>query len=192
MKVMVTFNVATVHDIANGTRADVIDIILDEREPHSDPTGSIVPLHYPPKYILLRFGNGTVCHLPGLPDNVWPLQPMKKTFTISDIAGHSKKVTRRQLPLTAAYALTDYRSQGQTIVPVIVDIGRPPTGELTPFNVYVALSRAKGRDSIRLLRDFDEQLFTTHPCQYLREEDSRLSALSELTTTSLLLPHETV
>ena|ERR1700730_12598161 len=99
MKVMVMFNVATVHDIVNGTCADVIDIILDEREPHVNPTGSIVMLHYPPKYILLQFGDGMVCHLPGLPDNVWPLEPMKKTFTISDGTGNSKKITCQQLLL---------------------------------------------------------------------------------------------
>ncbi|KAF8419986.1 hypothetical protein L210DRAFT_3425411, partial [Boletus edulis BED1] len=47
--------------------------------------------------------------------------------------------------LTAAYAFTDYRSQGQTIENVIVDIGHPPTGELTPFNAYVALSQKDER-----------------------------------------------
>ena len=57
-------------------------------------------------------------------------------------------VTRCQLPLTLAYAFTDYRSQGQTLEPVIVDIGSPPFGRLTPFNVYVALSRGTGRDNI--------------------------------------------
>ncbi|KAH9943738.1 hypothetical protein B0H21DRAFT_695357, partial [Amylocystis lapponica] len=54
----------------------------------------------------------------------------------------------------AAYAFTDYRSQGQTISFVIVDIASPPSGsDLTLFNVYVALSRSSGRHSIRLLRD---------------------------------------
>ncbi|KAF8845321.1 hypothetical protein BDN67DRAFT_961632 [Paxillus ammoniavirescens] len=51
----------------------------------------------------------------------------------------------RQLPLTAAYAFTDYRAQGKTINPVIVDIG-------TPFNVYVALSRRSGLLNICALK----------------------------------------
>jgi len=38
------------------------------------------------------------------------------------------------------YALTDYRGQGQTIAPILVSIGQPPSGELTAFNAYVALS----------------------------------------------------
>ena len=35
-------------------------------------------------------------------------------------------VRRRQFPITAAYAFTDYRSQGQTITYVLVDIAPPP------------------------------------------------------------------
>ncbi|KAG2122384.1 hypothetical protein BD769DRAFT_1290470, partial [Suillus cothurnatus] len=47
--------------------------------------------------------------------------------------------------LTPAYAFTDYRSQGQTISNAIIDIATPPTAGITPFNVYVALSRAHER-----------------------------------------------
>ena len=41
-----------------------------------------------------------------------------------------KTVRRRQSPVTAAYAFTDYRSQGQTLPYVIIDIASPPTGTL--------------------------------------------------------------
>ncbi|KZT06428.1 uncharacterized protein LAESUDRAFT_653477 [Laetiporus sulphureus 93-53] len=37
--------------------------------------------------------------------------------------------------MTAAYAFTDYRSQGQTITYVIVDITTPPGGRMSLFNV---------------------------------------------------------
>ncbi|KAJ6479040.1 hypothetical protein C8R45DRAFT_832940 [Mycena sanguinolenta] len=40
-----------------------------------------------------------------------------------------------------AYAFADYRSQGQTIPHVLVDIASPPSGKLSFFNLYVALSR---------------------------------------------------
>ncbi|KAF9048094.1 hypothetical protein BDZ89DRAFT_941468 [Hymenopellis radicata] len=43
----------------------------------------------------------------------------------------SRSVRRRQFPVTLAYAFTDYLSaQGQTIVPVIIDIATPPGGAL--------------------------------------------------------------
>ncbi|KAI6110444.1 hypothetical protein EDD16DRAFT_1486536, partial [Pisolithus croceorrhizus] len=41
---------------------------------------------------------------------------------------------------------TDYCSQGQTISHVIMDIAQPPTGGLTLFNLYIALSRSSGSD----------------------------------------------
>ncbi|KAJ7031922.1 hypothetical protein C8F04DRAFT_959572 [Mycena alexandri] len=61
-----------------------------------------------------------------------------------------KTVKRQQYPLTAAYAFTDYRSQGQMLPYVIVDIGTPPTGGLSLFNLYVALSRSSGPEDNRL------------------------------------------
>ncbi|KAG2353559.1 hypothetical protein BDR07DRAFT_1188340, partial [Suillus spraguei] len=57
--------------------------------------------------------------------------------------------------VTPAYSFTDYRSQGQTISHSIVDIATPPSGGLTPFDVYFALSRSHGRDNIRLLSTMD-------------------------------------
>ena len=102
---------------------------------------------------------------------------MKMSFLSNQLRNHF----RSQLPLTLAYAFTDYRAQGQTLEPVIVDIGPPPHGSLTPFNIYVALSRGTGAKNIQLLRDFDENLLQQHPSEYLRLEDERLEKLDEKT-----------
>jgi hypothetical protein len=68
-------------------------------------------------------------------------------------------VRRLQFLITPAYAFTNYRSQGQTLRAAIIDIANPPSGgRLTLFNIYVALSRGSGRDTIRLLWDFDDDL----------------------------------
>ncbi|KAI9444421.1 hypothetical protein BJY52DRAFT_1128199, partial [Lactarius psammicola] len=83
--------------------------------------------------------------------------------------------------LAPAYAFTDYKSQGQTMENVLVDIARPSSGGFSPFNAYVALSRSRGRDTIRLLRDFDDRLFTVHPSEALRQEDDRLTSLENRT-----------
>ncbi|KAJ7130996.1 hypothetical protein C8R44DRAFT_698999 [Mycena epipterygia] len=74
-----------------------------------------------------------------------------------------------------------YRSQGQTIPYVLVDIATPPTGGLSLFNLYVALSRSSGRETIRLLRDFDDELFMKSHDPMLLAEDDRLEALNEQT-----------
>jgi hypothetical protein len=102
-----------------------------------------------------------------------------------------KIVTRKQFPFTASYACTDYRSQGQTIKNAIIDIALPPSGGITPFNIYVALSRCRGRSSIRLLRDFSEKILMSHPCEYLRLEDERLVILDKDTGTRIDSSEET-
>ena len=107
--------------------------------------------------------------------NVLPLVPLERTFMINTGNGRKKTVHQRQLPLTPAYSFTDYRSQGQTIQNIIIDIVTPPSGTLTPFNIYVTISRARGRNQIRLLQDFDDKLLTKHPSEYLRLEDERLN-----------------
>jgi ATP-dependent exoDNAse (exonuclease V) alpha subunit len=91
--------------------------------------------------------------------------------------------------MTAGYAFTDYKSQGQTIEYVVIDLARPPTGSLSPFSAYVALSRSRGRDTIRLLRDLDANLFQNHPSEALRWDMRRLETLNEATKTEWLAQH---
>ncbi|KAI6038760.1 hypothetical protein EDC04DRAFT_2517196, partial [Pisolithus marmoratus] len=52
--------------------------------------------------------------------------------------------------MTPAYMFMDYQAQAQTIERCIINIGKPPTGELTPFNVYVALLQSCSHENIRL------------------------------------------
>ena len=185
MKAMVLLNIATEADIANGTRGEIQDIILDEREEESAPDEEgVVRLRYPPALILFRPDRGTKLTFVGLPPGVIPLTPSQAKFTVTDRRGKSIRVIRRQYAMTAGYAFTDYKSQGQTIEYVIIDIGRPPTGSLSPFSVYVALSRSRGRDTIRLLRDFDPNLFQNHPSEPLRRDMKRLEQLNEKTKDS--------
>ncbi|KAJ6453999.1 hypothetical protein DFH09DRAFT_1298158 [Mycena vulgaris] len=85
-------------------------------------------------------------------------------------------------PVTGAYAFTDYRSQGQTLAYVYVDTGTLPAGGLSLFNLYVALSRSSGRDTIRLLRDFDDEIYKKGHEPELLAEDDRLEGLNEDTS----------
>ncbi len=95
--------------------------------------------------------------------------------------GNTYRILRRQYAMTPGYAFTDHKSQGQTIEYVIIDIGKPPTGALSTFGIYVVLSRSRGRDTIRLLGDFDDELFQHHPSEALRLDMERLEALSMAT-----------
>ena len=86
--------------------------------------------------------------------------------------------------MMAGYAFTNYKSQGQ----VIIDISKPPTGSLSLFSMYVALSQSRGRNAIHLLRDLDINLFQSHPSEALRIEMKRLESLNEKTNKNGLYP----
>jgi hypothetical protein len=66
-------------------------------------------------------------------------------------------------------------------VTTIIDIRKPLTGSLSPFAVDVALSRSWGRDTIRLLRDFDDEMFQHHPSEALRLDMERMEAVNRAT-----------
>ena len=178
MKAMILMNISTDSDLANGSRGIIEDIILNPREGEHTKSSSIC-LRYPPAVILFRPLFGRNRTFPGLPVGVVPVFPTRKRFKIGGRSG--VVIDREQYALTPAYAFTDFKSQGQTIESVIVDLARPPSGKLTGFNAYVTLSRSRGKSTIRLLRDFDEKLFTVHPNEHLRREDARLEILEKET-----------
>ena len=180
MKVMVTNNLQTDLDITNGARGIITDIILDPDEPElgEDP---IVTLKYLPACILVRLSRTRAGQLPGLDSGVIPIQRVSSAMQIKVGKDKTRTVTRTQYPITGAYSFTDYRSQGQTIAQAIIDIASPPTGKLSLFNLYVALSRSSGRDSLRLLRDFDDDIFLQCHEAELMEEDERLERLNVVT-----------
>ena len=184
MKVMVTENIEIDLDLTNGARGEIVDIILHPYEP---PIGNapVVHLKYMPTYILVKLSRTRAAALQGLEANVVPIEPATTSYRIKiqqrDGKIAQKTIHRCQYPMTAAYAFTDYRSQGQTLPYVIVDIGSPPTGTLSLFNLYVALSRSSGRNTIRLLRDFKDDLFRASHDPALTAEDERLENLNKST-----------
>lgn len=188
MRIMVTRNIATTANLSNGSRGRIADIVLDPREPAITPQAveeKKAYLLYPPAIIILELDFCDLPRLPSLPPRHVPLSPMMCKFSIGTTP--STRITRRQLPLTAAYAFTDFKAQGQTIDHILVDIGRTTCFALSPFNAYVALSRAHGRDCIRLLRDFDDNLFIRHPSEDLRVEDERMNELVKETKKRLAI-----
>ena len=64
---------------------------------------------------------------------------------------------------------------------VIVDIGLTKWFPVDLFSAYMALSRSRGWATIRLLQDFDDNIFTKHPSEALCLEDERLLALAKET-----------
>ncbi|GLB44644.1 putative G-quadruplex DNA unwinding [Lyophyllum shimeji] len=184
MKVMVTDNIETDLDVTNGARGEVVDIILHPDE-QLNGNSAIVHLCYLPLYILVKLHRTRATTLEGLEECVIPVEPATTSYRMK-MQTHEGKTTqktirRRQFPLTAAYAFTDYRSQGQTLPYVLIDIASPPTGTLTLFNLYVALSRSSGRATIRLLRDFNDDVFKVSHDPALMMEDDRIAEMDSAT-----------
>ena len=175
-KAMVTQNITTDLDLANGSRGIIVDIVLDPRERihqqvEDDP--GIIELAFSPTTFILKLSRKpTFDAFPGLRPGEVPIFPFEDKFYIGSKA-EGVTITHRQTPLTPVYAFTNQKSQAQTLGNVIVDIGILKCFPVNQFAAYVALSRSTGRESIRLLRDFDERLFTTHPSQDLKDEDKR-------------------
>ncbi|CAK5270204.1 unnamed protein product [Mycena citricolor] len=184
MELMVTSNIETDLDLTNGARGTIEEIILDPDEP---PIGqeAVVHLTRLPVFILVKFERTRAGKLSNLTAGVIPVEPGKATYhvktTISGGASVTKTIRRRQYPVTGAYAFTDYRSQGQTLGRVIIDIATPPSGGLSLFNLYVALSRSSGRETIRLLREFDDKIFRQSHDPALLAEDDNLERLNAVT-----------
>ncbi|KAF8640291.1 hypothetical protein AX16_010186 [Volvariella volvacea WC 439] len=189
MQAIVTLNISTEAEMANGTRGTIADIILDPREPNHKQD-DIVNLQFPPAMLLFKpdtcLSNVT---FEGIPDGLIPIFPHKQRVTLVGRNKERTRIERRQYPITGGYAFTDYKAQGQTIPYAIIDLGKVPSGRLTGFNAYVALSRGRGREYIKLLRPFEHKLFTHHPCQHLYKEDQRLSSLDYKTLAKWVRQH---
>ena len=81
-----------------------------------------------------------------------PLSPVKFWYN----AGHGRRVRLEQFALTLAYARTDFKAQGQTMLHgAVLDLQRPARGKTPSTSPYVQLSRVTSLDMVFILRPFD-------------------------------------
>ncbi|KAJ3566046.1 hypothetical protein NP233_g7249 [Leucocoprinus birnbaumii] len=165
-RVMIEMNIATEAGLANGTRGTIMDIVLDENEGHpmigEDGT---CRLKYPPALVWVKPDNHCSHVFDASRPGQVPLMPNIQRFSISVGGQVSVSGKRLQLPLSLAYAFTDYKSQGQTLDAVLVDLAAPPDkgNGLTSLSAYVALSRVKDSRLLRILREFNESFLGRYP-----------------------------
>ncbi|KAI9435786.1 hypothetical protein H4582DRAFT_1817282 [Lactarius indigo] len=155
--------------LAVGMKVMILENIAPNAEVLEDENANTIRLHFPPAAIFFIPQSNRKQKIDGLPMGTVPVFPSHKKFQLGGSTGTT--VDHHQLPLTLAYAFTDYKSQGQTIECVIVNLAKPPSGCLTPFDAYVSLSRSRGRQTIQFLWDFEDSIFTTSPNADLRNED---------------------
>ena len=81
-----------------------------------------------------------------------PLPPVKFWYN----TGHGRRARLEQFALTLAYARTDYKAQGQTMLHgAVLDIQRPSRGPSASVSPYIQLSQVPLLDMVFILRPFD-------------------------------------
>ncbi|CAM9627955.1 unnamed protein product [Hapterophycus canaliculatus] len=139
--------------VCNNSDGIIHGIELDPREETATAGRSIVHLRHPPLRILvyIHTADEAGLQLDGFPRGVIAIAPREKSFSIKCVGNRIFTFKRQQVPFTAGCLSSVYRSQGQTLRKIILDIRRPPGSKLDTAAVYVALSRATGLDDINML-----------------------------------------
>jgi hypothetical protein len=132
----------------------------------------------PPRCVLFRQSRDRGAHFTSLEDGIIPVFPIERSITIKN---HS--IRRRQVPMCAAFGITDYKSQAQTFTEALLDLkprGRDPHREFCSF--YVELGRLTTSQGLHLLEKLewaDIEKLKPHP--ELIAEMARLQALQRQT-----------
>jgi hypothetical protein len=85
------------------------------------------------------------------PPDVFPLSTSSLSFSRG-----KRKATFNQFPVTLAYAITDYKCQGETYFNgLLTDLRKPLVGSTEPASLYVQLSRVQTLQQLSIMRDFD-------------------------------------
>ena len=122
----------------------------------------------PPAYMLVKLLHAVDVNvsIPGLPGSVVAIEPVEFRYNGRD----NKYVKFLQFPFTLAYAMTDYKCQGQTFEWVVVDLKKPPIGFSTVCSPYVQLSRAKALNQLSIMRPFNADELRTPLSMPLQKE----------------------
>ncbi|CAF1688155.1 unnamed protein product, partial [Adineta ricciae] len=148
MHLLLTDNIAYELGLSNGTQGIFRELVYDDQEGPGDfkiksdifPSNTIYIRK--PLYTLVEINTSHVeTNLDSLRPKLIPIPLIKKRFTvpIKQLFGHSLDrvqsgrkspqaipVTRTQLPIVPASAITTYKAQGLTMNKIVVDLQVPP------------------------------------------------------------------
>ena len=190
---MINRNLYTSLGLVNGKVGNAIDAVLDPSSkvcqlPLNNTSlkdSCIWIIDRPPKCLLVKVTDPKFSQLDGFPQGILPLFPSTfkiEVLVLQDLSPRQTTVIRRrQIPCSAAFAITDYRSQGRTFNQVILDFEsankKTEGGHRTFTAVYVALSRTGSISGLSFLRGFSQSTFLVKPDPQLEKQMSRLQAL---------------
>ena len=86
-------------------------------------------------------------------------------------------ITRCQLPLIPAYALTTHKCQGKTLECGVIDIVPPPYSKPDLAQTYVPISRFTSLEAMAILRPFPRSILNQKPHPDMKAELQRLQSI---------------
>ncbi|KAL1686737.1 hypothetical protein GGG16DRAFT_63693, partial [Schizophyllum commune] len=113
--------------------------------------------------------------LSGLPRACFPIYPIPWRFSTLLRSGKQMQITRHQLPIQPAFAVTGQSAQGKTLPSVLVNLAEGG------FSAYVAASRARSLNNLYLTEPVTLQQLNKPLPRELTSEIARLQALEHNT-----------
>jgi hypothetical protein len=154
-------------------------IYLDRHEPCIPSSECKHNLSYPPALILFRPDKSPITQVGNLPKELIPIKLSTTSIQMKQSDRKTSTIYQQQYTITGRYVFTDYKAQGQTLFPLLIDISNSPGGSLNQFNAYVAISHGHDQKYIHILGDFDYHLFIRHPPYKLVKFDVRLDKMDK-------------
>ena len=112
-------------------------------------TGRIISA---PAYMLVKVPESQV-KVGHFPVGIIPLKRSNLSFKVPKTSIGAKY---QQFAITLAYAITDYKCQGETYFDgLLTDLKTPASGITQAASLYVQLSRVRSLQELSIIRDFD-------------------------------------
>ncbi|GAA6029634.1 hypothetical protein JCM8097_000975 [Rhodosporidiobolus ruineniae] len=166
MPVVLTLNQHTGQGVTNGAYGTITKIVVnikDELWVATAAPGTVVRLRRPPPLVIvkLRKVHADLARLDDLDEGEVPVAPVSGK---TEFSGKRGNYEFEQLPLSPAFAVTDYQAQGATEPAVIIDLVPPGRKTKAALNAsplknaraaaYVSISRVTTLEGLAVLRPF--------------------------------------
>lgn len=184
MKIALTVNICTNDGMVNGAQGILRNIIYNSEssiQENQTNNKKVITFDKPPKFVVIELLNNEPGSYEQLPPKHVPIYPIKRkckyTCKTRDGSEITHEFQRIQLPITPAFALTEFKCQGTTLKKIIVDLEGGKIGA----GVYVMLSRVKKLEDIVILRPFNQTKLNIKIDPDLKKEIERLKKYSKIT-----------
>jgi len=111
---MLLENILTSVNLVNGRIGTAVGVVVDPKAEFYEVGDRYILSSLPPACVLVEYDQPTGLDFEGLAPNVQPFFPTNHFGEIKDLTEREVSVRRWQVPLTPAFAITEYKAQGRT------------------------------------------------------------------------------